>query len=54
MAPSSGLTDQEGERIAKYLSRAGVASRREVERLIEQGVITVNGKTLTTPAFKVT
>ncbi|MEM8770273.1 MAG: pseudouridine synthase [Pseudomonadota bacterium] len=44
----------EGERIAKYLARAGVASRREAERLIEQGVVTVNGETLTTPAVKVT
>lgn len=44
----------EGERIAKYLARAGVASRREAERLIEQGIVTVDGVTLTTPAFKVT
>ena len=45
---------QDGERIAKLLARAGVASRREAERLIEQGVVTVNGETLTTPAVKVT
>ena len=45
---------QDGERIAKFLARAGVASRREAERLIEQGVVTVNGETLTTPAVKVT
>ena len=43
-----------GERIAKFLARSGVASRRESEKLIEQGRIKVNGKTLTTPAFKVT
>jgi len=43
-----------GERIAKFLARAGVASRREAERLIEQGIVTVDGTTLTTPAFKVT
>jgi 23S rRNA pseudouridine2605 synthase len=43
----------EGERIAKFLARAGVASRREAEKLIEAGVVTVDGKTLTTPAFKV-
>ena len=30
-----------GERIAKYLARAGVASRRECERLIEAGRIKV-------------
>lgn len=44
----------DGERIAKYLARAGVASRREAERMIDQGIVTVDGKTLTTPAFKVT
>jgi len=42
-----------GERIAKYLARAGIASRREAERLIEQGIVTVDGEVLTTPAFKV-
>ncbi len=40
-------------RLQKYLSRAGVASRREVERMIEAGRVRVNGKTLDTPAFKV-
>ena len=44
----------EGERIAKYLARAGVASRREVERMIEAGDVIVNGVKLTSPAFKVT
>jgi 23S rRNA pseudouridine2605 synthase len=43
-----------GERIAKFLARAGIASRREAERLIEQGRVTVDGKTLKTPAFLVT
>lgn len=53
--PSPAPTDwSEGERIAKYLARAGVASRREVERLIEAGEVTVNGQKLTSPAVKVT
>jgi len=43
----------DGERIAKYLARAGVASRREIERMIESGRIKLNGKTLDTPAVKV-
>jgi 23S rRNA pseudouridine2605 synthase len=42
-----------GERVAKALARAGVASRREVERLIEAGRVALNGRVLTTPAVKV-
>jgi 23S rRNA pseudouridine2605 synthase len=42
-----------GERIAKTLSRAGVASRREAERMIEAGLVTVNGKPITSPALNV-
>ena len=42
-----------GERVAKMLARAGVASRREVERLIEAGRVALNGQVLTTPAVKV-
>ena len=45
--------EKDGERIAKFLARAGVASRREAEKLIEQGIVTVDGRALTTPAFKV-
>ena len=39
-----------GERIAKLLARAGVASRREVERMIAEGRVKLNGAVLTTPA----
>ncbi len=38
------------QRIAKLLARAGIASRREIERMIEDGRIALNGVTLTTPA----
>ncbi len=44
----------DGERIAKYLARAGVASRRASEKLIAEGLVTVDGHVLSTPAFKVT
>ncbi|PZR01013.1 MAG: pseudouridine synthase [Cereibacter sphaeroides] len=44
----------EGDRIAKVLSRAGIASRREAERLIELGQVTVNGRVITSPALNVT
>jgi 23S rRNA pseudouridine2605 synthase len=44
----------EPERIAKHLARAGVASRREVERMIADGRVRLNGKLLDTPAVTVT
>ncbi len=44
----------EGDRIAKVLARAGVASRREAEKLITAGVVTVNGKVIDSPALNVT
>ena len=43
----------QGERIAKVLARAGVASRRDVERMIAEGRIALNGELLTSPAVKV-
>lgn len=42
-----------GERIAKRLARAGIASRRDAEDLIAAGRVRVNGKVLTSPAFNV-
>lgn len=41
---------REEQRIAKLLARAGVASRREIERMIVAGRIAIDGKTLDTPA----
>ena len=43
-----------GERIAKTLSRRGVASRREAERMIADGRVSVNGKVIDSPALNVT
>ena len=37
-------TMDEKIRINKYLSEAGICSRREADRMIEEGRITVNGK----------
>jgi 23S rRNA pseudouridine2605 synthase len=53
---SEPATQAPGEpmRIAKALARAGLCSRREAERWIDQGRVSVNGKILKTPAFEVT
>jgi 23S rRNA pseudouridine2605 synthase len=48
------MSEFEGERIAKVIARAGVCSRRDAERLIEEGRVTLNGQKLATPAVNVT
>ncbi|MCX7889252.1 MAG: pseudouridine synthase [Rhodobacteraceae bacterium] len=45
-----GEDSKGGERIAKVMARAGVASRRDAERLIVAGRVAVNGQTVTSPA----
>ena len=39
-----------GERIAKFLARAGVASRRDAEKLIAEGKVRLNNQTVMQPA----
>ena len=51
-AAASGTN--EPQRIAKLLARAGVASRREVERMIEEGRVTLDGQLISTPATLLT
>ncbi len=41
---------ERGERIARHLARAGIASRREAERLIEAGQVRLNNAPVTHPA----
>ena len=48
--PDKSADRPEGDRIAKLLARAGVASRREIERMIADKRITLNGKPVETPA----
>ena len=43
-----------GERIAKVLARAGLASRRDAEAMVVQGRVTVNGRLINSPALDVT
>ena len=45
---------REPQRIAKLLARAGVASRREVERMIEERRIAIDGKPVEKPATLLT
>jgi len=52
MSEQSG-TESTGERIAKVLARAGVASRREAEAMILAGRVSVNGKKINSPALNV-
>src|SRR5262245_26353082 len=41
------------ERIAKRIARSGLCSRRDAERLIVEGRVSLNGKTLESPAVNV-
>ena len=44
------MDEQRGDRIAKWLARAGVASRRDAEKLLADGAVRLNGKAVTHPA----
>ncbi|OYY68866.1 pseudouridine synthase [Sphingomonas sp. 28-63-12] len=48
--PTTQEPPREGNRIAKLLARAGVASRREIERMIAEGRVAIDGKLVETPA----
>jgi 23S rRNA pseudouridine2605 synthase len=43
-------TGERGERIAKWLARAGVASRRDAERMVAEGRVRLNDASVTHPA----
>jgi 23S rRNA pseudouridine2605 synthase len=47
---SSEIAGERGERIAKWLARSGVASRREAEQLIVDGRVRLNETVVTHPA----
>ena len=46
--------EHSGERIAKVIARAGLASRRQAETWIEAGRVSVNGAVISSPALNVT
>jgi 23S rRNA pseudouridine2605 synthase len=54
MRGNSEVDGAGGERIAKVIARAGICSRRDAERLIAEGRVTLNGKKLASPAVNVT
>jgi 23S rRNA pseudouridine2605 synthase len=47
---AEGGATRQGERIAKWLAHAGVASRRDAEKLLEQGLVRLNGEPVRHPA----
>src|SRR5512142_2656289 len=52
--PQKTNNDKSGERIAKVIARAGLASRRQAEALIAAGRVSVNGAVISSPALNVT
>ena len=48
--PHAAPSPSPSDRIAKLLARAGIASRREIERMIDDGRIALDGTVLDTPA----
>ena len=54
MAGTDDRGDKSGERIAKVIARAGLASRREAEEWIAAGRVAVNGTMVQSPALNVT
>lgn len=52
-APAADAPKEGGDRIAKVLARAGIASRRDAEKVILEGKVSVNGKRIDSPALNV-
>jgi 23S rRNA pseudouridine2605 synthase len=50
---NKGESQFAGERVAKVLARAGLCSRRDAEKWVAAGRVSVNGVTLTSPARNV-
>ncbi len=53
-ADETAVDDGKAERISKVMARAGVASRRDIERMIMDGRVKLNGVLLDTPVVNVT
>jgi len=53
-ARAAARPGKEPQRIAKLLARAGIASRREIERMIAEGRVAIDGTAIDTPATLLT
>jgi 23S rRNA pseudouridine2605 synthase len=54
VGPDPDAASARGDRLAKVIAAAGLCSRREAERWIDEGRVAVNGQPVTTPATVVT
>src|SRR3984957_7572229 len=54
MTDMNDRSDKTGERVAKVIARAGLASRREAETWIAAGRVAINGVVIDSPARNVT
>jgi 23S rRNA pseudouridine2605 synthase len=54
MSKEPAKSEIPGERIAKAMARAGLASRRQAEAWIAEGRVSVNGAVITSPALNIT
>lgn len=50
MAEPSAESEDKGIRLARWMALAGLCSRREAERWVAAGLVSLNGKVLSTPA----
>ena len=46
-------TEDNGIRLNRYLGNSGVSTRREADKLIDKGLVTVNGKVVTEMGYRV-
>jgi len=52
-SPEKKSSPSQGTQLNKFLSTSGIASRRNCAEFIREGLVTVNGKTITEPGFRV-
>ena len=53
MSVSKKYTGNEPQRVNKFMGQSGLCSRREAEALIEKGLVTIDGETISSPGHKI-